>query len=251
MNLRLLATLLIVIMTAKGVTCKDHIWRRVFVSQSRLAPPIHRQRFAIPPSALPRNLRCSAVCQLQEWCKLWCQDPTAPFTACLLSDVIVMPAYHETHEADVLTCYTRRHVDFVTNGTIVGSPDKEDYPSRKMENLVDGFYGYTMSECFLTISTKNPWFTVDICEVKPISLVRIIFQNNINAELHTDYEVRLGRVEVPEHELHNHTRMGYFAGPATKGEEVLFSVPEPILARYVTVRRLVVGELQLCHIEVY
>ncbi|KAK4287689.1 hypothetical protein Pmani_039245 [Petrolisthes manimaculis] len=261
-QLLLLVLLLLLSLTPSATPGRLSSWHRVFVSWNTVNNTLETsmETTLMVPEGVNKVLYCSRECGNVPWCVVWCSVPLQhqqhqQDTTCKLLSIRVLPGYEEVDTGDVTPCYTSLSRDLVTGAHIIGGPSY--FPQRVPENLVDGFYGYHMDECFrVEHIPNNTWLVVDFQVVVKFSTVIIYVQNNRFAPImFSNVEVRTGmtRVAFPE-DLRLYSLFGKFEGPASVAEVVEFVSPEEEgrLARYLSVQR-VSDDLwfQVCHIEVY
>lgn len=226
------------------------LWHRVQVSQAKVLSSNKLNTHTLSTGA-KHNLKCANVCLGLKWCNLWCHDPFA--MSCTFVNTIVMPTYVETVTADYIPCYTRRPKDYAATANITAAVHAT--PLRVKENLIDGFYGYTMDECYSSGTLANDkWLVMDIGKTVFIRHVVLIAQPNSYAKRYArDIEVRVGTSAVtPPEGLSTYDLFGRFKGPATSNQEIVFESPKRVPVRFVSVQR-VTGSyaFQVAHMEIY
>lgn len=237
-------TMLILAMLAEG----DHlVWRRAFVSLTRLLRADLSETFTLPQkSFLPYYAICAPMCSEKAWCKVWCLDPASP--ACIFSNVTLLEGHVEAVLTDTVPCYTTRS-DLATGANITGSPDYSDI-SRTKANLVDGFYSSYYSECFVGSLFLYPYVVVDFGSPKTFQRVTFIMDKRVNIQVQKNYEVRVGSTAVDPSQLNTYQYFGFFMGPATFGQVVVIEAPQPVTARYVSIQALEYQWFVFCHLEI-
>lgn len=236
------------------------LWRPVSVSLSRIRysdTGIFKGKNHSLPEGIDATLYCSKICTLHDWCNVWCPNPSTSPTQCYISSLIIMPTYLETIADAALTCYTSRPKDFATNARITAGETHQNENHKIKENLVDGIYNYSTSQCYR--STDQPdqtWFALDFGKRVTFSQVILMAHGNKNlSRVHfTGIEVRVGNMEVtPPTGFANYDLFGVFPGEAEPNQVVVFQSPKPVSARFMSVQKMVDNDeaLQVCHIQVY
>lgn len=230
------------------------LFHKVMVSSAIV---VASPRLEFVPRSLSQRLSsvmCSTSCLLAPWCQVWCRGSSGD--ECLLSNILVLPVYVEPNMADALTCFTRRQRDLAAGAAIQGLPPQNVL--KVVENLVDGIYDmHTITTCYLMNPYTDPWYLLDLGAAKTFSLVRLYGMpagklsglDNIR-----DIEVRVSLTPpATPGDFSSFDLFGTFVGPATEfNQEIVFTVANPVTARYLSVRRIVSSlYFQTCHIEVY
>ncbi|KAK3886901.1 hypothetical protein Pcinc_008969 [Petrolisthes cinctipes] len=260
---QLLLLLLLLLLSLAPSARPGHLssWHRVFVSWNTVnnTRETQMETTVMVPEGVNKVLYCSRECGNLPWCVVWCSVPLQhqlhQQDTCKLLSIRVLPGYQEVNSGDVTSCYTSLSRDLVTGAHIISGPSY--FPQRVPENLVDGFYGYTIDECFrVNHIPNNTWLVVDFQVVVKFSTVILYAQSNKFApNMFSKVEVRTGmtRVAFPE-DIQLYSLFGKFEGPASTAEVVEFASPgkEARLARYLSVQRVSdYLKFQVCHIEVY
>lgn len=230
-------------------------FHRVAVSKAKLTPT-RSTEFCLDPPRSSQLIRCSSLCISQLWCDLWCQN--TPTAHCFISDMIVMPDYNETDMNDALMCYTRRPKDLATGASIQASSIHASFPLRVEGNLVDGIYDrQTMDQCFLTSTLEtNHWFVLDLKQNVRFRIIKLTAQPKgslVVVGYLGNLEVRVGQSapDTPGN-FESYAYFGSFTGPATNySQEIAIEVHAPVRARYISLQKMGVDRIQICHLEVY
>lgn len=233
------------------------VWRPVLVSLQRIqaAYKTQQESFPLPQGAGPA-LYCGKICASQDWCKLWCAVPSTSPTSCLVSSIVVMPAYQETDTSDALICHTTRPKELATNTVITGGGVRTNTAQRTTANLVDGIYDHNNDACFATKdSERHQWFLLDFGEPKWFQHVILHAQNDINAPTRFfNVEVLVGNVTGSTHsDFDAYDQFGVFPGAAVVAQVVEMKSAKPVSARFVAVRKHDDTGIffQACHVEVF
>ncbi|KAG7155588.1 hypothetical protein Hamer_G015953 [Homarus americanus] len=226
-----------------------HQWRRVLVSQATVSLSSTVESGDLLHPSINRNLHCPNTCTMLGWCNSWCKDAA---NNCTFSSMIVMPTYNETNLADALTCYTERPIDYATNAKITSG--REAHAKKLKENLIDGVYGFSILENFLSEAGDHTWFVLDFGKIVTFSHVVLFAQPNSNVVYHfRDLEVRVGTSAVtPPGGLATYQLFGKFTGPGSVSQMVELVSHQPLSARYVSVQKTAGAYgLQVGHVEVF
>lgn len=171
-----------------------------------------------------------------------------------------MGVIEDTSEGDgnLLLCWTdKTSTNFILseNVTISGSANKPEYPLRVVENLIDGLYGRTMNECYLSMYVPNPYLLLDFSIRQHVSVVHVRGQNSDNIAIHFEsIEVRIGNTSSSG-DFSSYELIGIYEGPTNIVDlDVTFGNKHDIrFGRYISIQMMLVGgfEMQVCHLEVY
>lgn len=236
-----------------------HLMRRVLISLGRVttgAPYTQVESFDFPEGA-STALYCSSKCVCQDWCRLWCAHPSTAPTQCIISDIIVMPTFHEADMSDAIICHTTRPKDLATHATITGGNHNNTYPDYVKANLIDGFYSYYHRQRFMSAKDINEkWFVLDFGTPKTFQHVFLYAQEDSNAYRgFTEVVVRVGNMTVvdPPAGLAAYEMFGMFPGKAEPRQVVQMKYRNPVKARFVSVQKILDDqyEFMISHIEVF
>lgn len=257
--MRIAVVTLLAVLTAQScspslASTASQLFHKVRVSEAIVVTSPRLEAAALSLSQRFSKVRCSSACLSASWCQVWCRGSSSD--ECLLSNIVVMPAYVEPNTADALACYTRRQWDLATGVAIQGC--KEMNVLKVPQNLVDGIYDlHTITTCYIMVSSDNPWFLLDLGAARTFSLVRLYALpkgklsglDNIR-----DLEFRVSAFPpVTPGEFSSFDLFGTFVGPATEfSQEIVITVAAPVTARYLSVQRMALSSyFQTCHIEVH
>ena len=83
------------------------------------------------------------------------------------------------------------------------------------------------------------------------------------ATFYKNFDVRVGTENYAEVDFPNYQQFGFFPGPSSAGQEIIFSYDTPVMAQYIVVQRMSEPGicpsgglsihrcgLQICHIEI-
>lgn len=240
------ASMLAVLVLTMAAEGDPLVWRRAFVSLTRLFRSELSETFPLAQKSLfPHYAVCAPMCGEKAWCRVWCLDAASP--ACIFSDVRLLEGHVEPFRMDTVPCYTTRR-DLATGASITGSDEHDT--ERMRTNLVDGFYSTYDRECFVGLLTLFPYVVVDLGSPKTLQRVTLIMEDSNNAQLQKNYELRVGTMAVDPSHLNTYQFFGSFAGPATAAQVVVVEAPQPVTARYVSVQMLEYQWFVFCHLEI-
>ena len=233
---------------------------------------------------------CHRECSLRRWCQLWCFNEGE----CVLSRILVSPLYEENEfeeetddeqerksrntrstnrrkiskdnretERDTRTkeCYTRRSLDFATNA-IGYSPSvsrREGRAEQTISNLVDGFYNFHTSECYVTPNgAENPngnFAVIDLKRNLPVKKIILYSHANIsisNRIRHTTISVSssFDKSQMRFGNFSDFHRVGFVKKPLGLGARNVVNVLPALLTRFVMITNPVTNVLEICHLEV-
>ncbi|XP_064083795.1 uncharacterized protein LOC135199562 [Macrobrachium nipponense] len=113
------------------------------------------------------------------------------------------------------------------------------------ENAVDG----NITTLYHSEGQVNPFWTVDLGEVRNVSLVRIL----PNGNQFNNIEIRLGRDNLTTGDFSSYALLARYTGPYTLSNEYLACHSRGVLGRYLSIQKVPPGTtyLGLLEVEVY
>lgn len=190
-------------------------------------------------------------CSLLAWCVCVCRQSNGTY---ILTDLLVTGGVTDTRSGPKVPCWSIRSTPTLFPSPLVsisGSPVLPSQEERTTANLLDGVYGYDISECANCFSsTPLSYILVDLGEVKTIS--RIVVRNQPAGSKDFTYNVNIRVGDAPSAgDFGSYVWFGSNTGPVDYNQEIVHEAEEPMKGRFVSFQTLSDGNsVQICHLEI-
>ena len=233
---RQLALLCFLVAKAKiFVTATTSIW----------LPTLYREdRFSVTSSIYTgcRNLQCAATkCGGDPLCQLFCEE-TDTFSFWY---IYVDPFTDEQSTGSVKKCWTqglRGNILTRSQGVkLYGTPVGEK--NLFADNLLERFY-YGNEASYRSETADNSYLLVDLGKMVEVKTVSVQGKRNLLGVTLEDFQqlqVSVGTVQQFG-DFSSYKQIGYFEGPGTTMDILIFTANPPVTGRYVSFQRMKLGD---------
>ncbi|KAF2350586.1 Galactose-binding domain-like [Trinorchestia longiramus] len=194
------------------------------------------------------------LCGSKEWCNSYCSVDGGRYA---LLNLISVPFNEDPVMKPYQICYTNRTKNLLTaQAASLGAATPVDASNarRAPVNLVDGLWDLAIDNCYMSQTTSNPYFVVDLEKTTTVQKVLMIVQPSGSYEnVFRFLDIRVG-TSFASGDFSSYTRLEYYEGPPPYPLfEYRTNSATAVTGRYVSVQKKIDGTdfLQVCHLEIF
>ena len=230
----------------------SQLYFKSYVSESRFPGPEITTQFYPFSDQKATLIRFLFQCTFLEWCEALCflSSGTA-----VLTDLYVSGGVTDTMAGNKALCYTKRpRLLYPRSGvSITASKTEITLPSRVIENIEDGVYGFQIDECYCTLEF-HPYILIELSESRTIT--KIALRGQPNGQTHNKFVnmvVRVGNIDPIGTDFN---ALSYFGKHDTGfpgfNMDVIIENPAGVIGKYISIQEEpIVGlAIQVCAIEI-